>query len=107
MVERMSDLVSRQEVNKVVDELEVYTVGRLNTQKVEISVLQLQRFINALKEIPTAYNVDKVMEELKDYAEGDPCDRFIGCPYYDGSDISCEQCSALGAIDIVKRGGVK
>lgn len=61
----MSDLISRSEVNDVIDELEVYTSGRSNTMKVEVSVLQLQRFINKLKNIPTAYNVDKVVEQLK------------------------------------------
>lgn len=61
----MSDLISRSEVNDVIDELEVYTSGRPNTMKVEVSVLQLQRFINKLKNIPTAYNVDKVVEELE------------------------------------------
>ena len=61
----MSDLISRSEVNNVIDELEVYTCGRPNTMKVEVSVLQLQRFINKLKNIPTAYLVDKVVEELE------------------------------------------
>ena len=61
----MSDLVSRSEVNNVIDKLEVYTCGRPNTTKVEISVLQLQRFINKLKNIPTAYDIDKVIEELE------------------------------------------
>ena len=61
----MSDLISRSEVNDVIDELEVYTCGRPNTMKVEISVLQLQRFINKLKNIPTAYSVGKVVEELE------------------------------------------
>ena len=61
----MSDLISRSEVNDVIDELEVYTCGRPNTMKVEISVLQLQRFINKLKNIPTSYSVDKVVEELE------------------------------------------
>ena len=64
----MSDLISRSEVNDVIDELEVYTCGRLNTMKVEVSVLQLQRFINKLKNIPTAYSVDGVVEELKERA---------------------------------------
>lgn len=57
----MSDLISRSEVNDVIDELEVYTSGRPNTMKVEISVLQLQRLINKLKNIPTAHNVDNVV----------------------------------------------
>ena len=62
----MSDLISRCEVNDVIDELEVYTCGRPNTVKVEVSVLQLQRLINKLKNIPTAYSVDKVVEELEE-----------------------------------------
>ena len=62
----MSDLISRSEVNDVIDELEVYTRGRPNTMKVEVSVLQLQRFINKLKNIPTAYDVDTVVEQLEE-----------------------------------------
>ena len=60
----MKDLIKRKDVNKVIDELEVYTVGRLNTQKVEISVLQLQRIINSLKEIPTACNIENITNEF-------------------------------------------
>ena len=59
----MNDLISRSDVNDVIDELEVYTSGRPNTMKVEISVLQLQRIINKLKNIPTAYDINKVVEE--------------------------------------------
>ena len=65
----ISDLISRSEVNDFIDELEVYTCGRLNTMKVEVSVLQLQRFINKLKNIPTAYSVDGVVEELKERSD--------------------------------------
>ena len=61
----MSDLISRSEVNNVIDELEAYTCGRPNTMKVEVSVLQLQRLINKLKNIPTAYDIDKVVDELE------------------------------------------
>lgn len=60
----MNDLISRSEVNDVIDELEIYTCGRPNTMKVEISVLQLQRFINKLKNIPTAYSIDNVVDEF-------------------------------------------
>ena len=62
----MSDLISRSEVNDVIDELEVYACDRPNTMKVEISVLQLQRFINKLKNIPTDYDINEVVEELKE-----------------------------------------
>ena len=61
----MSDLIRRSEINDVIDELEVYTCGRPNTMKVEISVLQLQRLINKLKNIPTAYDIGKVVEKLE------------------------------------------
>ena len=60
----MSDLIKRENVEKVIDELEVYTAGRLNTQKVEISVLQLQRFVNALKDIPTAFDIEQFKTDL-------------------------------------------
>lgn len=92
----MSDLISRSEVNDVIDELEVYTCGRPNTMKVEVSVLQLQRFINKLKNIPTAYSVDKVVEELEELRD-----------MYD----DCIKNFAIRriidkAIEIVKQGGV-
>lgn len=94
----MSDLISRNEVNDVIDELEVYTCGRPNTMKVEVSVLQLQRFINKLKNIPTAYDVDKVVGELlalnKNYNDG------INL-YEEVAEIPTEE-----AIEIVKQGGV-
>ena len=61
----MSDLISRSEVNDIIDELEVYTCGKPNTMKVEVSVLQLKRFINKLKNIQNAYSVDKIVEELE------------------------------------------
>lgn len=94
----MSDLISRNEVNDVIDELEVYTCGRPNTMKVEVSVLQLQRFINKLKNIPTAYDVDKVVGELlalnKNYNDG------INL-YEEVAEIPTEE-----AIEIVKQCGV-
>ena len=109
----MSDLISRSEVNDVIDELEVYTCGRLNTMKVEVSVLQLQRFINKLKNIPTAYSVDKVVEELEERA-----DFLKDCTKY-GNKNAKQQAESYNTmmmyevadlvddlIEIVKNGGV-
>lgn len=100
----MSDLISRSEVNDVIDELEVYTSGRPNTMKVEVSVLQLQRFINKLKNIPTAYDVDKVVEQLEDLKSRVPVNRVL-------DDIINDKPKELGmliaydkAIEIVKAG---
>ena len=95
----MSDLISRSEVNDVIDELEVYTSGRPNTMKVEVSVLQLQRFINKLKNIPTAYDVDKVVEQLEK-------DKLIDCETI-LSDVHQGYNAGLSrAIEIVKGGGI-
>ena len=90
----MSDLISRSDVNDVIDELEVYTCGRPNTMKVEVSVLQLQRFINKLKNIPTAYSVDKVVAELEKESYQEWCD-------------SPKVVELKDAIEIVKHGGAR
>ena len=95
----MSDLINRSEVNDVIDELEVYTCGRPNTMKVEISVLQLQRFINKLKNIPTSYDVDKVIRELR---------RESGNGYRDiDGDYVPPMIETKEAIEIVKQGGIR
>ena len=113
----MSDLISRSEVNDVVDELEVYTCGRPNTMKVEISVLQLQRFINKLKNIPTAYDIDRFVEEIKtlkeealgEYNMGEyNLDNNIGNSISENyrKDMNEGRCFAYDdAIEIVKAGG--
>lgn len=100
----MFDLISRSEVNDVIDELEVYTCGRPNTMKVEVSVLQLQRFINKLKNIPTAYDVDKVVEELNKL-DVQAIKRYKGGTFgdYEGTDYYIKKSDA---IEIVKQGDV-
>ena len=91
----MSDLISRSEVNDVIDKLEVYTSGRPNTMKVEISVLQLQRLINKLKNIPTAYDIYKVVEELELHS------------FELGTDsLPVHYVRLNDAIEIVKQGGI-
>ena len=115
----MSDLISRSEVNDAIDELEVYTCGRPNTMKVEVSVLQLQRFINKLKNIPTAYDVNKVVEEIKtlkeealgEYNMGEyNLDNNIGNSISENyrKDMNEGRCFAYDeAIEIVKQGEIK
>ena len=94
----MFDLISRSEVNDVIDELEVYTCGRPNTMRVEVSVLQLQRFINKLKNIPTAYDVDNVISQLEDYGN-EEIDYYRNTPYE-----NCIRECVSKAIEIVKQG---
>ena len=92
----MNDLISRNEVNDVIDELEKYICGKSNTTKVEISVLQLKRFINKLKNIPTAYDINKIIGELR---------RMSGNGYRDvEGDYVPPMIETKNAIEIVEAG---
>ena len=90
MVERMSDLISRSELIK-----------RLKDLRIDNISINEKSIIDIIKEQPTAYDVDKVVEELA-------CNsRFIDD--INEHNIKCISC-VIGqktAIDIVKRGGVK
>lgn len=62
----------------------------------------------AIAEQPTAYNVDKVAEQLEEYAHSSICKTHEhGCPYLTNDDVSCENCGAIGALEIVKSGGIE
>ena len=51
---------------------------------------------------PTAYDVDKVIEDLEELRDGNY--DFDCCPYRD-TDISCDKCHMIRAVDIVRHGG--
>lgn len=64
--------------------------------------------IQFIDKLPTAYNVDKVVEQLEEYSSGDVCSRFSGgCPYLNNPDVHCEHCAVMMAIGVVKAGGVE
>ena len=56
-----------------------------------------------IKAQPTAYDIDKVINELEEFAHSDICYRNH-CRYINADDIDCENCGALGALEIVKWG---
>jgi len=56
-----------------------------------------------IKAQPTAYDIDKVINELEEFAHSDICYRNH-CRYINADDIDCENCGALCALEIVKRG---
>lgn len=58
-------------------------------------------------EQPIVYDVDKVVERLEEYAHSNICNLHNGCPYRDNEDINCENCGAIGAVEIVKSGGIE
>ena len=51
---------------------------------------------------PTAYDLDKVVENLEELRDGNY--DFDCWPYRD-TDISCDKCHMIRAVDIVRHGG--
>lgn len=62
----------------------------------ELCRLVIHGMINVIDTEPTAYDVDKVVEELEEYSNADEAERHGTIPVIELDD----------AIDIVKRGGV-
>lgn len=57
---------------------------------------------------PIAYDVDKLVDRLEEYAHSSICKTHEqGCPYLTNDDVSCENCEAMGAVEIVKSGGIE
>ena len=105
----MNDLIRKSDVNDVIDELEVYVCGKPNTTKVEVSVLQLRRFINKLKNIPIAYSVDNVIEEMEKIKRLTCVDKSCSECEYTSDCLYGEQSNKVAidkAIGIVKHGCV-
>lgn len=62
----------------------------------------------AVAEQPTAYDLDKVIKDLEEYAHSDICGPCRSCRISDDiNNIECENCGALGALEIVKGGGIR
>lgn len=51
---------------------------------------------------PTAYDLDKVIEDLEELRDGNY--DFDCCPYKE-TNISCDKCHMIRAIEVVRRGG--
>lgn len=54
--------------------------------------------------IPAVCDADKVLEQLADYSHGEICHSLELCPYEEDDNMRCENCGAIGAMEIVKRG---
>lgn len=56
----------------------------------------------AIEAQPTAYDLDRVIEDLEELRDGNY--DFDCCPYKE-TNISCDKCHMIRAIDLVRRGG--
>ena len=88
----MSDLISRSKVISVLEQLEEHSL----TGKMDIS-----NAIYLLNNQPTAYDIDKVVEELEKIRANETCNK----EKCDTKEI-CRICVVDDAIEIVKQGGV-
>lgn len=61
----------------------------------------------AVNDEPTAYDVDKVVGKIEEYAHSGICKSHNGCPYRNNENMNCENCGAMGTLEIVKSGGIK
>lgn len=89
---------------RLIDADELMTVTDVREDGTEVTYVPYSE----IEDAPTAYDPDKVVEQLKKRAKGN-CVRNSdsgGCPYIGNSEIDCEKCAMLRAIEIVKGGGV-
>lgn len=61
-----------------------------------------EEMVKMVEEQPTAYDLDKVVEDLEELRDGNY--DFDCCPYKD-TNVSCDKCHMIRAIDVVRRGG--
>lgn len=90
----MSDLISRSKAISVLEQLEEHSL----TGKMDIS-----NAIYLLENQPTAYDIDKVVEELQENASR--YTKKYTTPYGNNGYRDTKAISIHKAIDIVKRGG--
>ena len=74
----------------------------------DMDCLDFLRTSSVIDAQPTAYDPDKVVEQLKKCAKGNCVGNSDSgrCPYIGNSEIDCEKCAMLRAIEFVKAGGV-
>ena len=60
--------------------------------------------MKAVEAQPTAYDLEKVIEDLEELRDGNY--DFDCCPYKE-TNISCDKCHMIRAIDVVRRGGYR
>ena len=90
----MSDLISRNEVIKLVNQ---FVFGLCKEQNDEVR----KTFNKYIEKMPTAYSVEKVVEKLEEIRAKKTCNK----EKCDTKEI-CRICVVDDAIEIVKQGGV-
>lgn len=102
----MSDLISRRALIYALSDLQM---GSFSENGWELEYNLLTRIIRGVESTPTAYNVEKVVEELEEirkaFVEGKQLYGYC-IKHGDCADTNCFGCVLGNAIEIVK-GGVE
>ncbi len=69
-----------------------------------IAAERASALIKLVESQATAYDYEKVIKELTEYANGYICDMQKGCPFIENDKLDCANCGAIGTIEIVKGG---
>lgn len=83
---------------RLIDADELMTVTDVREDGTEVTYVHYSE----IEDAPTAYDPDKVAEQLEECGE-QSCD---DCPYLSNNEIDCKQCAMLKAIEIVRGGGL-
>lgn len=86
----MSDLISREEVIKLIQQYHGYMPNNINHE-----------MYKKAKEIPTAYDVDKVIEQLEDYGKHKGLLRITDNP------TNCDNYVPVREVKKIVKGGGK
>ena len=104
----MSDLISRSELLKAMDTWDKFGYDEHNrliridsTNEEYVPYVRYEDMVNCVMNMPTAYDVDKVVEELEEIRAKKTCNK----EKCDTKEI-CRICVVDDAIEIVKQGGV-
>ena len=109
-----NDLISRSIVMDYLREQETNIIteknkkGFVSADVCDGMISAIGAFKNYIMQVPAAYDSDKVIKELEEYAHSDICGPCRSCRISDDiNNIECENCGALGALEIVKGGGIR
>ena len=105
----MSDLISRSELLKAMDTWDKFGYDEHNrliridsTNEEYVPYVRYEDMVNCVMNMPTAYDVDKVVEELEKLAD----ENYKAYCIAFNSDDRAEYDAYTNAIEIVKGGGV-
>lgn len=100
----MSDLINRKAVMDWLRELQAQSIINENHGTLVDATISstVNHFINFIVQVPTAYDVDKVVEKLE--KEAVPCMAIGKCYRSTDEEGGCEECVKRKAIEIVKGG---